>query len=62
MLPKEAKNIKYTDGNHSIHSFDDEKETNKPFVDKKVTRKATLDELDTHTNKLNSFSKVTLYT
>ncbi len=30
-------NIKYIDGSHSTHSFDDEKETNEPFVDKKVT-------------------------
>jgi hypothetical protein len=62
MLPKEVKNLKYTYWSHSTHSSDDEKKINEPFVDKKVTRKATLDELDTHTEKLNSFSKVTLFT
>ncbi len=36
VLQREAKNVEYTDGSDSIHSYDDEKETNNPFVDKKV--------------------------
>jgi hypothetical protein len=55
-------NIKYTNGSHSTHSFDDEKETIEPSINKKVIGKATLDELDTLTEKLNSYSKVILFT
>jgi hypothetical protein len=39
MLPKEAKNIKYTYGSHSTHNSNDEKETNEPSADKKVIGK-----------------------
>lgn len=55
-------NIKYTNGSHSTHSFDDEKETNEPSVNKKVIGKSTLHELDTPTENLNSCSKVILFT
>jgi hypothetical protein len=62
MLPRESKNVEFTYGSDSTHSFDDEKETNDPSVDKKMIGKATFDELDTHTKKLNSSSKVVLFT
>ncbi len=59
-LLREAKNVEFTYGSDSIHSFDDEKETNDPSIDKKMIGNASFDELDTHIEKLNSSSKVVL--
>jgi hypothetical protein len=32
VLHREAKNVEYTNGSDSLHSYDDEKETNDPFL------------------------------
>jgi hypothetical protein len=62
MLPREAKNVKFTYWGDSTHSFDDERGTNDLSIDKKMIRKAISDELDTHIEKLNSSSKIILST
>jgi hypothetical protein len=60
MLQREAKNVEFTYGSDSIHSFHDEKGTNDPSIHKKMIKKAISDELDTHIEKINSSSKVVL--
>jgi hypothetical protein len=62
MLPREGKNIEYTNGSDSAHSLDDEEGSDGLRAKKIVTRHDQLDAMDLHTEKLKSCSKVKLST
>jgi hypothetical protein len=58
-LSREAKNIEYIDGSNLVHSLNDQKDNNGPFMDKKLIGKAQFNVLGT--NKQNSSSRIVLY-
>jgi hypothetical protein len=61
VLPREAKNIEYTDGSDLAHSSNDEG-SDGLLVKKTMTGNDQLDAVDFHTEKLKSCSKLKLST
>jgi hypothetical protein len=62
LLPKEAKNIEYTNGSDSTHSSDDEEGSGGLLAKKIVIGNDQFDAVDLHTKKLKFCSKVKLFT